>query len=277
MQLADVTRNITSLLDNETIEKLYLLGIVPCLVEVTRCQVYWHSRVETLSQLRVTFKSTTDWKLTYQLLLRELESDFHPRLWNFEDNVTVSRILLALGHKPRELDMHDAAQFESLNILSFLLKESGSPAISILLGTAIPRGRYQATKMIIDHLHIQGSPIGLGIGLLHQACMLQDARLVRAKILQLLLADNVADPAVVDHTLLYYCATVEIVRVVLADKRIVNPEADNNRALEQAIRRDKIDIVRALLECPAVAANIHQGIRDVARQFGNEEIIKLLS
>jgi hypothetical protein len=68
----------------------------------------------------------------------------------------------------------------------------------------------------------------------------------RVEIVRILLADKRVNPAADNNLAIKAAEHVEIVRMLLADKR-VNPAADNNRAIREASRCGHVDVVSLLL------------------------------
>lgn len=96
MEVVDIARNVLSWMDNTTIEKIYLLGLVPELASISQSQHFWYSRVLRLG-VSFPFSSDIDWKQTYQLAARGLDSKREARLWNEHDNDLATLILYMKG------------------------------------------------------------------------------------------------------------------------------------------------------------------------------------
>lgn len=278
MNITDIARNILSWLDNKTIEKLYLLGLAPSLSRISDDQTWWHKRVELVSG-SFAFDSSTDWKQTYQLVVRELNSDT-PSLWNEMDNSLASLLLYLRGHRFIPQDLTKCADNGSHNILRFLLSEGSinpnwirayrdlRPIESAILG-----GHFEATRLLLEDPRTITPADEWGTSIVLQLSVRRRDKIEeRVKIVKLLLACPLLK---VNHSSLYWCDSAEIARELIADER-VDPAARNNQPLEQAIRRGAVEVVRVLLEHPAVSANIHNEIKMVAMQFRNQEIISLV-
>jgi hypothetical protein len=275
MEVQDIASNVASWLDNSTIKKLYVLGLLPSLASISKHASFWHSRVETLSGVRISFCSGVDWKQTYQILLRELSSMSSPRsspnFWNSEDNALVSLLLLKMNYKPQDQAMCDAAGYGSVKILRFLLDEgSVDPQTVAVIWCRTSRQKmcHQTVMMLLEDKRV--SCCG---NILYSACINKEEEKSRdcAEIVKFLLT-QIPIPG---HDLLYGCSNPHTARMLIADKRI-DPSSDDNMPLEQAIRNHYVEVVKVLLECPSVAQNISPRIREVARESRNEEIIKLI-
>lgn len=68
MHISDVAREVTSWLDDQVIEKLFVVGLLHSSDSFWKSSIYWHSRVETLARLRVPFATEVNWAETHQIL-----------------------------------------------------------------------------------------------------------------------------------------------------------------------------------------------------------------
>lgn len=123
---ADIAHILLSLLDNTTIEKLCLLGLVPSLRSMASSQVWWHARVETVSRRRIPLLPCEGgcWKQTYQILDRELTRGGPARLWNPEDNVTAVRIARLIMAPHQRSDLVLASRHGAAKCVAYILTES---------------------------------------------------------------------------------------------------------------------------------------------------------
>ena len=240
MQFLDVCWNVLQWMDNKCIKKIYLLGLVPSLSELSNKSMFWHSRVETVTGKRVPFSSEVNWKVTYQILCRELKTS-GPSLYNEYDNVLASRLLYDMGRKASMYDQERCVDSGCANILSFLLSRH-----------AVQRVRISQT---VAHL------LQYAVKTHQNECV------------AVLLRDGRTIPR---HNLLYQCESREDVLTLAADRRL-NLAAECNSALLHAIKLRRVAVVEALLLFPSVLSCIHLEIRTVASLSSSKEIRHAIS
>ncbi|CAH6421409.1 Hypothetical protein POVR2_LOCUS380 [uncultured virus] len=228
MNLPEIVGNITSWLDNSTIEKMYVLGIIPQLTQLGQSRLYWHSRIETLSKLRVPFDLQVDWHQTYNLLLVELAKTdiWQVSLWNIEDNSTVTGILLALGYKISSMDIYNLASNDNVNILALVLNQSGQHLTTgdgwlvSPLAVAVGEAHYRSVKVIIDYVLENKCILGHDGYVLGLACKQDALTTLRVPILRLLLQEGVMHPSHIDRRVIVACTNAELLQVLVDDGRI---------------------------------------------------------
>ena len=284
----DIALNICSLLDDETLEELYVLGIIPSLSYLVRNPLFWHSRVETLTGLQVEFSSDVDWKQVYQILYRKLTLDETPRFWNIEDNVDaleiVDRIFI-----PNSDDLHLSAKHGSIKILRWLLDDKRvDPELMSMRGmcplnAATEEGQYEAVKMLLADKRVDPNCMWHHNTALILACETKHPDRIDSyvKIVKLLLADHRVNPTRDMSKALWVDNlsggdNVEIIDLLLEDGR-ADPTDNDSMVLRCAVRYNRLETLARLLQDERVDPNVHQGVMlRIAIQEEHLEIIKLL-
>lgn len=96
---ADIARTICSLLDNDTMLRLYLLGLIPSLKSFSGCNLFWHQRVLVLTSVPVELSSSVDWKQTYQCVHRSIKSASESCCWEEADNDIALMVLGSMKYE----------------------------------------------------------------------------------------------------------------------------------------------------------------------------------
>lgn len=120
MDIPDIARTIALLLDNATLEKLYVVGLMPSLPSFVDCQRFQHARVCVLIQLPVPFSSDVDWKETHRLLDDRLSNKHCLKFYNAHDNITVLELLSWMGFEPT-CELEIACRYGKPKITRYLL------------------------------------------------------------------------------------------------------------------------------------------------------------
>lgn len=293
MNLLDVHRVIAAYLDDKSLEKLFFCGLFPSLLQIASDQHFWHSRVESLSKSRFSFRSEVDWRQTYRILRDQLQLQ-EPSFWNKEDNSLVSEILLSLNFNPLPSDMVSAGRHGSMNILRFLLDEGsihpGLPCNEDTyspLTKAVIHGQYEAVQLLLSDKRVDLTDYRMeedmqGMVILSRACQAKEGNESGnyTRIVKLLLLDNRIDPAWDDSQCLVdasmYGDNSEIVRILLEDGR-VDPSDAVNLPIRYACEEGRFNIVALLMEDKRVdpSADNNECIK-LASQGGHEEVVSLL-
>lgn len=169
---SDVMHHITSLLSDEVIEELYVLGLVPTLPALALSQSWWYARVVTL--YRTHWQRTNsrqsknltlcelslevDWKRTYQILDHNLMFGCD-RFYNQEDNPTALEILKSLDPTSDKKWLQNAITYGAKNCVRFLLQD---PELLIstnnLMGIASYSGdNKEIAEMLLDDERIDAT------------------------------------------------------------------------------------------------------------------------
>lgn len=257
MDVRDIAFHIASLLSDVDLEKVYIAGLLPALRELSRSQLWWHARVETLMSRCTSFTSSDCWKQTYQLLSRELDQDkTEPSFYNEEDNATLVRLLLEVGHKPSRhgVDISLCATHNKPKVMRALLQEGGmNPNCDFPLYDAVKSGNIECVRLLLADKRTSISAIRTsttGEDLLSVACLVhhQDKYQNYIEIVETLLADERCDVAVQStRAIRSACSSgdnVELVRLLLSDGRAPVEEAD----LITAVEKGREKIVSTLIE-----------------------------
>lgn len=264
MDVPDIASSILSLLDNASLGKIYVLGLIPILSWLQASSLFWHSRVETLAGRRIAFDCNLDWKWTYQLLILELVAP-HPRFYNREDNVIVLQILSSFGHEPTQTDVCDAAGYGKPRILKWLLNHARIPEFSgdfedPPLVLAAKYGRDECVDLLLDDRK------GVRRWRLSAIDGAQRMRLPYnkdryAKILTMLLDLDRCHGMDEEYINVMYCSITmcgdDPDKVRLALDRIISiPELDMFVCVRGAMARSSLKVIRVLMSDPRVRLRV---------------------
>lgn len=250
MDVRDIAFHVTSLLTDLDLEKLYIAGVLPVLSQLVQSQVWWHARVETLISRHTSFASDDPWKQTYQLLSGRLaQGKSQLFFYNMEDNVTLVRLLLEVGHKPDRhgIDISLCATNDKPKIMRALLHEgSMSPNCDFPLYGAVMNGNIECVRLLLGdkRTSLSGTRIStIREDLLSAACLVryQSKYQNYIEIVEALLADERCDVAVQSTTAIGSASSsgdnVELVRLLLSDGRVPIKEAYLITAAEKGRER----------------------------------------
>ena len=223
----------------------------------------------------------------------------HPEaneFWGKEDNVTVCKILQAKGHSMNHVLGHCCVH-GSVKIFSHLMETTSlNPSYVSYWGSeynsvavCVWHSQPEVLKVLLKDpracLRIRGLLYGTvlsdAVGSrsfrvnphgAHAANTSEPSRQV--EVIRLLLEDGRIVPTEEEF---YHCSEIpEIMSLLLADTRL-DPTVRNNMPLEQSIRRKSLPLVRVLLADERVSKLVDQRTLDLARQWGTEEIVSLVS
>ncbi|CAH6420878.1 Hypothetical protein POVR2_LOCUS283 [uncultured virus] len=260
----DINFHICSLLDDETLQTVYLVGLIPHLSQLASNQLWWHARVELLTERQVAISQPdVDWQETYYILKRKLELEETPIFWNKEDNTTALDILQDM-FVPNTIDLCAAAARGSLKILAWLLQdiELDPSAMSIeatyALHLAAENGQYEAVEMLLADSRTNPDQYTLGNTPLSLACKAkhEERSCSYVKIVTMLLTNERVDPTHAEDTALYVACkypgdNVDVVDLLLADGR-PDPTRKRTGVLIDSVSRGHTKTVARLLQDPRV-------------------------
>ncbi|CAH6420376.1 Hypothetical protein POVR2_LOCUS141 [uncultured virus] len=282
----DIATEVSSWLDDTQLMKLYLVGLIPNLSSFATCNLYWHSRTETLCSLRVEFCRDIDWRQTYQLLKASLAQE-QPSFWNDADNATVCIILDRMKLYPLSDDVTSCCAYGTTKILTYLLTIVDLD-LEDCIDTCIRSSQPEALRLLLlDNRTVPDSRAGYYGPFSMATCtsMLKTYGTPvsrQIEVVKIMLEDGRITPTEQE---LYHCNVIEIVQLYLADKRI-DPTIDNCQPLQQAIRNSWTDCVRVYLseQLAAWSASDNQRVvklvtepmLTLAKKFGTDEIVRLV-
>lgn len=251
MDVPDIARVIALLLDNATLEKLYVLGLIPSLSSFIYCQRFQYERVCLLVCRALPFSSDIDWKQTHRLLDDRLSNKRYLKFYNAHDNVTVLELLSWMGYKPTgELEV--ACRYGKPKIVRYLLCLSNDRAIpALLLINSTQHGHEACVDVLLADPRVQpNSSVGNRSPLMCACSAVEgnaDGRYTR--IAEKLLVSGAAS--------LYF---------------------DWNRAMTEACRHgDNADVVKVLLKWRSYTRQELITAINKAWDWGRDEICKLLA
>ena len=152
MNCSDTASLITSHLSDSELEKLYLLGLLPGLQDISLRCTWWYSRVITLFShgkfYLISYDPKTDWKQVYIILVRELQKDY-PSYCNEEDNLAAAQII-GLQINLCSMDcVWQAAREGLVNILPWLIRGLDSGTHLGCLIQAVECGQDKIVELIL--------------------------------------------------------------------------------------------------------------------------------
>ncbi|CAH6420895.1 Ankyrin repeat protein [uncultured virus] len=290
----DISFHISSLLDDETLRDVYVAGLIPHLSQLASNQLWWHARVETLTERQVAISERdVDWRETYWILNPKIGTiNIHigetAIFWNEQDNTTVLDILNDM-FTPNTIDLCAAAAKGSVKIVAWLLRhpEVDPSTISIqgtyALHLAAENGHAEVVKLLLADSRVDPDQPHMSCTALSRACAasFKERTSSYVKIVTMLLANERVDPTYrADRALYVACDVpgdnVEIVDLLLEDGR-VDPTRDRTEVLINAITLHNTNIVARLLQDPRVNVNIQEGkpLKQACMR-GHTDIVNLL-
>lgn len=263
MYVRDVAYRVTVLLDNQTLEKLHKLGLIPSLPDIALLQLWWHSRVEFLSGVRVALEPEVDWRECYQSLEHKLATG-SDKLWIVRDSIAACQLLHRLGHESvSENSLYRAVFYGSINLVRYMIEVRGLDADcpgghESLLSIACRTGQEECVRFLLTYpevrVHRDRTPIACQP--LSYACRAENGNTDGnySRIVSMLLADP---RTIVDnYALAYACehTNLEIIELLLADQR-VNPSQNDSKILIDSVEQGRVDVVSILLSDPRIDPN----------------------
>lgn len=256
----DIAWNIVPLLDNATLKKVYICGLLPCLPTLIKSDLFWRARIETLIRRRISFWNeceNEDPKIAYQILIREGKSN-KKSPWNEEDCLLATLILVYIGYQFDNDSIYRACKYGSMNILHYLFLDKKTNTCvrrweDYPITIATVHGRVEAVRFFLDIHRANCSPCvpeECVIGSLITHGLLRIAAVVKHK-------ERVSD-------------YVEIMKLLLEAGSL-----PTQQVLGKAIRHSSDpSTAKLLLSYPNTF--FHQDILILAAGMGREEIVKLL-
>ncbi|CAH6420627.1 Hypothetical protein POVR2_LOCUS209 [uncultured virus] len=270
MNLPEIQAEVTSWLDNDTLEKLYTSGLLASLLDLATSNIWWHSRVETLSGSRLAYQATVDWKQTYQVVDYVKKPERRPGIWNSEDNVTAVIVLEKMGHGATESDLAMCCKRGSVNILRYLLDQR-QMSLNQGLMCCITSYQPEVLEMLLkdDRISLDIHPELLD-NVISISNPTHPAR--HLAIVKILLADNRLP---LQASWISHSYSPEVIKLLLADTRI-DPSENQNALLIRAIVSRRAELVALLLENKRVRVAIDEIALRAAHGHGGPHIYSLV-
>ena len=241
----DVDILICSLLDNETIKQLYLLGLIPNLEQLARSNWLWYCRVRYLTiqyALHLpNYKESSNWKMVYGLVLDNTEMQ-HWCLYNEEDEPLIVKIYS--DYPPVEDEIVRAAANNKPKLLQALLHQG----------------------LFDPNLSKDMTALSWAVAEQNEQCV------------RVLLADGRVDPTLDDNmALIHACigSSIQIMNMLLQDKRISFSSDVCRSCLRAALKYEDYSGLRLLLEDEKMLASLDNSILEELSKHKGSEVKKI--
>lgn len=268
LAITDIARNIAPYLDDATIQKLYVLGLIPSLSQLSSDQMFWYERTHVLANAHLhefvptPHSSDVCWKETYQLLLVQLERADYPDFYNSEDNAMVAQ-LLGYVYPPCTDELRRTAVDGKPNILRYLLGRNDFNGLEIevlqekepFLVMVARNGHSECVQLLLTRPELDPNILNENFMTpLMAACLCSNESKLAGytEIVRMLLSDERTTPELNHTPELIACVLragdiPEMVGLLLSHPKLWSDEA-YNYALQKAVALERRETAQMLLQ-----------------------------